>query len=109
MRADDPRRRIVACPGHPPAGRGLIPTRCSLAARGVALLPGSGVAMHVSGCPKGCAHPARAPLTLVGTARGYGIIQGGPRATPSAYVDPQTARRRGRPLEPSHTSEPAHA
>jgi precorrin-3B synthase len=50
---------------------------------------GDGIALHVSGCAKGCAHPAPAPLTIVGTEQGCGIVRdGAARATPSAYVDP---------------------
>jgi precorrin-3B synthase len=52
-------------------------------------LPGRGVALHVSGCVKGCAHPAPAPLTIVGTELGCGIVHDGTaRAVPSSYVNP---------------------
>ena len=110
MRANDSRRRIVACPGKPACGSGLIPSRVLAGdIASVAELPDSGVAIHVSGCRKGCAHPARAPLTIVGTERGCGIIQGGSaRATPSAYVDPQNLAAEVARLT-HHTSEPAHA
>lgn len=40
------------------------------------LLDGS-VEVHVSGCPKGCAHPARAAVTLCGTAAGIGLVLDG--------------------------------
>jgi precorrin-3B synthase len=33
--------------------------------------------VHVSGCPKGCAHPAAAALTIVGRADGCGLVIGG--------------------------------
>jgi precorrin-3B synthase len=37
-----------------------------------------GMTLHVSGCPKGCARPAPADLTLVGQADGrYGIVLAG--------------------------------
>jgi precorrin-3B synthase len=37
-----------------------------------------GTNLHVSGCPKGCAHPGRADLTLVGRADGrYDVVPGG--------------------------------
>ena len=70
---NDPRRRIVACPGTPACASGLIAARSLAAeiARDVPLV-GDGLALHVSGCAKGCAHPAPAPLTIVGTARGCG-------------------------------------
>jgi precorrin-3B synthase len=85
----DPRRRIVACPGAPACASGLIAAR-ALAAEIAQHLPssGDGIALHVSGCAKGCAHPAPAPLTIVGTELGCGIVRdGAARATPSAYVD----------------------
>lgn len=37
------------------------------------LLDGS-VELHISGCTKGCAHPARAAVTLCGTATGIGLV-----------------------------------
>ena len=34
--------------------------------------------IHVSGCPKGCAHPGRADITLVGRENGaYGVVLDG--------------------------------
>ena len=41
-----------------------------------ALLDGS-VDVHISGCPKGCAHPAAAAVTLCGTAAGIGLVLNG--------------------------------
>ena len=90
VRADDPRRRIVACPGRPACGSGLIASR-ALAAQiaGLAHSPSGGIAVHVSGCRKGCAHPGAAALTIVGTERGCGIVHhGSARAAPTAYVNP---------------------
>ena len=85
----DPRRRIVACPGAPTCASGLIAAR-SLAAEiaASAAFTGVGVAVHVSGCAKGCAHPSPAPLTIVGTAQGVGLVRNATaRAAPSCYVD----------------------
>lgn len=82
--ARDARRRVVSCPGAPACASGLIPAR-ALAAEIASALPPSqaGVAVHVSGCAKGCAHLAPTPLTLVGTEHGCGVIRNGtPRATP---------------------------
>jgi precorrin-3B synthase len=75
----DPRRRIAACAGAPLCMHGLIAARALAAelARDVPLPPGDGIALHVSGCAKGCAHPRRAPLTVVGTEKGCGIISDG--------------------------------
>jgi precorrin-3B synthase len=86
-RPDDPRRRIVACPGKPACASGLLAAR-ALAAEIAPRLPPSRDIIHVSGCAKGCAHPAPAALTLVGTQQGCGIVaQGSARDTPRAYVD----------------------
>jgi precorrin-3B synthase len=94
VRSDDPRRRIAACPGAPACASGLIPARAlasTLASvLGPVMKPGrNGVLVHVSGCPKGCAHRASAALTLVGAPQGCGIVLGGTaRVTPHHYVDP---------------------
>ncbi|MGV1013678.1 MAG: precorrin-3B synthase [Methyloceanibacter sp.] len=86
----DSRRRIVACPGAPACASGLIESRAIAAALAQDLpLHGDRVVLHVSGCAKGCAYPASAPLTVVGTARGCGIVRDGTAcATPSSYADP---------------------
>jgi precorrin-3B synthase len=108
--AADPRRRIVACAGAPACASGLIAARSIAAeiARDVPLA-GEGVALHVSGCAKGCAHPAPAPLTIVGTEQGCGIIANDTaRVTPSTYLDQSqlAAMLRG---EPSQKRETVHA
>jgi precorrin-3B synthase len=85
-RPDDPRRRVVACPGKPACASGLMAAR-GLAAEIAPRLPPSRDIIHVSGCAKGCAHPAPAALTIVGTERGCGIIErGDARALPSRHV-----------------------
>ena len=86
----DPRRRVVACPGAPACASGLIASREIAAALADDLpLAGGGVALHVSGCAKGCAHPAPAPLTIVGTEQGCGIVHdGAARDAPSSYANP---------------------
>jgi precorrin-3B synthase len=88
--ASDPRRRIAACPGAPFCAHGLIAARV-LAAEIARLVPlnGDGIVLHVSGCAKGCAHPNEAPLTVVGTERGCGIVRNGrAQDNPTEYVDP---------------------
>lgn len=90
VEAADPRRRIAACPGAPACAHGLIAAR-TLAAEiaGHVPLPGDGIAIHVSGCAKGCAHQKPAPLTIVGTEQGCGIVRNGSaQSTPSAYTGP---------------------
>ncbi len=86
----DPRRRIAACPGAPACASGFIDAR-RLAAALAPQLAGlrTGIAVHVSGCAKGCAHPAPAALTVVGTPHGCGIIRNGTaRAMPQSHVAP---------------------
>lgn len=87
--ARDSRRRVVACPGTPACASGLIAARALAAEIAQALPPSEdGIAVHVSGCPKGCAHPAAAPLTIVGTEHGCGLIHDGPaRSRPGTYAD----------------------
>lgn len=86
-RADDPRRRIVACPGMPDCASGLIAAR-ALATEIAPHLPSRNETIHISGCAKGCAHPAPAALTVVGTERGCGIVRhGSARATPRYCID----------------------
>lgn len=111
--ADDPRRRIAACPGAPACASGLIPARTLASTLAPVLAPvlkpeGSGIVVHISGCPKGCAHPAPAALTLVGAPQGCGIVLGGTaRETPHHYVDParlddEISRIATESLEASH-------
>jgi precorrin-3B synthase len=94
VQAGDLRRRIAACPGAPACASGLIPARALASALTPILEPAlrpvrNGVVVHISGCPKGCAHPIAAALTLVGTPDGCGIIHhGSARTAPGRYVDP---------------------
>jgi precorrin-3B synthase len=86
--ARDARRRVVACPGAPACASGHIAAR-ALAAEIAEQMPAAqgGVAVHVSGCAKGCAHPRPAPLTIVGTKDGCDIIRNGSaRAVPERIV-----------------------
>ena len=86
----DPRRRIVACPGAPACASGLIAARTLAAQLAPFLADASGPGtLHISGCAKGCAHPAPAALTIVGTSRGCGVIRNGTaQASPHRLVDP---------------------
>jgi precorrin-3B synthase len=90
----DPRRRIAACPGAPACASGLIPARTLASMLAPTLAPvlapaHDGVVVHISGCPKGCAHPGPAALTLVGTPQGCGVVHHGTaRETPDRHVAP---------------------
>ena len=72
---DDPRTRISACIGSEGCASGHIPAR-AVAARLAPSLLGNAT-LHVSGCAKGCAHPRRADVTLVGRQDGYGLVISG--------------------------------
>jgi precorrin-3B synthase len=110
---DDPRRRIAACPGAPACASGLIPAR-TLASALAPVLPNElartarGVAVHISGCPKGCAHPGPAALTIIGTPQGCGVVHdGAAHETPHRYIDPARvgdalSRLADKPAEAAH-------
>ncbi|WP_224701648.1 precorrin-3B synthase [Devosia aquimaris] len=81
----DPRRRISACIGSAGCASGLVPAR-ETADRLAPGLP-ENLYLHVSGCSKGCAHPRRADVTLVGQSGGYGlVIAGSAGDTPQALL-----------------------
>ena len=89
VRADDPRRRIVACAGAPICGSAFIAARAIAPgiAADVAPLLETAATIHVSGCAKGCAHPGPAALTVVGTPGGCALIaDGAARDAPFAHV-----------------------
>lgn len=86
---NSPGRSISICAGAAGCASASFDTRAAadaLVAEAGTLLDGS-IDMHISGCPKGCAHPAAAAVTFCGTAVGVGLILGG-RASdaPSAIV-----------------------
>jgi precorrin-3B synthase len=85
----DPRLFIAACPGAPACASGHMETRPlaeAIATQNADLLDGS-FTLHVSGCTKGCAHPAPAALTLVGGENGAGLVVNGTAgAPPSGYT-----------------------
>jgi precorrin-3B synthase len=79
VRADDPRRFVVACAGAPIcasahiAARALAPRIAAECARSLR----DGFEIHVSGCAKGCARAAPATLTVVGTPDGCSLVSNG--------------------------------
>jgi precorrin-3B synthase len=85
-RPDDPRRRVSACIGNRGCASGHIPAREIAARLAVHVLPDRH--LHVSGCAKGCAHPRRAEVTLVGRPDGIGlVINGRAGDTPELILD----------------------
>jgi precorrin-3B synthase len=71
----DKRRRVFACPGVVGCASAATDTRQDAQAL-FPFLP-EGKVLHVSGCAKGCAHPAPADFTFVGGADGYGFVPNG--------------------------------
>lgn len=84
----DPRRRIFACAGRPACGSARLETHALAAALAPLAKEGDAPAsIHVSGCAKGCAHPAAAALTIVGLDEGAGlVVEGSPRDLPARIV-----------------------
>ena len=83
-RADDPASAIAACAGQGACASGLFQTRAAAAlllAEAPALLAGLST-VHLSGCAKGCAHPAAAAIAVVGAPMGYGLVVNGPASAP---------------------------
>jgi precorrin-3B synthase len=79
IRADDPRRKIVACAGAPIcasahiAARAIAPVIAGVVAPHIE----DGQTIHISGCTKGCAHAAAAALTVVGMPDGCALVANG--------------------------------
>jgi precorrin-3B synthase len=92
VRAEDPRRQIVACAGAPICAAAEIPARAlapDLAGR-VAMAGRDAPMVHVSGCAKGCACARSAPVTVVGLDGRCGIVvNGSARDRPLATLTPE--------------------
>ena len=83
----DPRRRVIACAGAPICASGEIPARALAPAVAQAVRAANVTGpIHVSGCAKGCAHPAPAPLTVIGRAGACDIHMNG-KLVSSAKAD----------------------
>ena len=72
----DPLLRVSACTGAPGCASSSVETR-ALARELAAIVP-AGRHLHVSGCAKGCAHPAPASVTLTGREGHFDLILNGP-------------------------------
>jgi precorrin-3B synthase len=89
VHADDLRRRVIACAGAPVCASGHLAARdlAPVIASSLASLGERASTIHISGCAKGCAHPAPAALTIVGTAAGCALVENGStRDAPFATV-----------------------
>jgi precorrin-3B synthase len=79
VRADDPCRYVIACPGAPICASGHIAAR-SIAptiTEATQKYLDSDFRIHISGCAKSCAHAGAANLTIVGRADGCAVIADG--------------------------------
>ncbi len=79
---DDPRLAVSACVGRPGCASAFAATRADaeiLAAERASWLQDG---VHLSGCPKGCAHPASAAVTLMGGPDGYDLVRHGRASDP---------------------------
>lgn len=87
----DPRLFVAACPGAPLCASGRLPARAiaTEVARALAPVLDARRIVHLSGCEKGCAHPAPAWLTLCGREAKGGmdstaaLVQHGTVASPA--------------------------
>ena len=73
--AADPRSSISVCSGAPACGSALLPTHelADFAARECADVLDGSFTLHISGCAKGCAHPAPSLIGLSGRAEGLAL------------------------------------
>lgn len=72
--AGDPRAAIAVCPGAPFCTSATFDTRALAAdAAGLVRLLDGSFTLHLSGCPKGCAHPRNALLAVSGRADGLAL------------------------------------
>lgn len=86
---EEPRAHIALCAGTMGCASAHFDTRAvaeEVARRSPLLLDGS-LTLHLSGCPKGCAHPAPSALTLTGAPSGYGLVVNGAASdAPALYI-----------------------
>ena len=88
----DPRLRITACPGAPDCANASVALRDDARRLAASLAPGL-TRVHLSGCAKGCAHPAPAALVFVGVDGSYDAVRQGRAGDPPflrglAHPDP---------------------
>jgi precorrin-3B synthase len=70
---EDPRLNVDSCAGKPYCPQATVETR-RLASKLAGRWPGH---LHVSGCSKGCTHPAPADVVLVGRNGRFDLVMGG--------------------------------
>jgi precorrin-3B synthase len=81
----DPRLRVVACTGRP----GCASATVDAAGDALRIAPAvpQGALWHVSGCAKGCAHPAPAAASLIGEQGRYRPLRAGIAVAPALPLD----------------------
>ncbi|NSZ33717.1 precorrin-3B synthase [Agrobacterium tumefaciens] len=87
--AGDARSSIAVCPGAPGCASAFLPTHelAAFASEECASLLDGSFTLHISGCGKGCAHPAPSLLTFSGTADGLVFsIAGRPGDVPDGIL-----------------------
>lgn len=88
-RADDPAHSIALCAGARGCAAAGFDTH-DAARAALAAMPGlfdGSLTLHLSGCSKGCAHPAPAALTFAGAPLGYALVVNGCASdSPQAYI-----------------------
>lgn len=88
--AGDARSSIAVCPGAPGCASAFLPTHdlAAFAAKECAALLDGSFTLHVSGCGKGCAHPAPSLFTLAGTSDGLAFSISGRAGDPPDGILP---------------------
>jgi precorrin-3B synthase len=94
-RVGDARSSIAVCPGAPGCASAFFPTHdlAAFASRELASLLDGSFTLHISGCGKGCAHPAPSPLTFSGKADGLAFSISGRACDPHDGILPFEQQR----------------
>ena len=89
VRPDDPANSIALCAGTAGCASAYYDTQALadlVVKRAGDVLDGS-FTLHLSACPKGCAHPSATLLGLAGAPLGYAlVVNGSASASPQAYI-----------------------
>lgn len=93
--AGDARSSIAVCPGAPGCASAFLPTHelAAFASRECASLLDGSFTLHISGCGKGCAHPAPSLLAVCGTADGLAFSVSGRAGDPPDGILPFAQQR----------------
>lgn len=88
--AGDARSSIAVCSGAPGCASAFLPTHdlATFAAEECTTLLDGSFTLHISGCGKGCAHPAPSLLTLSGTSDGLAFTISGRAGDPPDGILP---------------------